>query len=73
MTHEVVVTRRGQTTIPTEIRKKLRIEEGTRLRVDTDGEKVVLTKIPSLFDLAGTSKLTKAEAFRLLDKLREEE
>lgn len=73
MTHEVIVTRRGQTTIPTEIRRKLRINEGTRLRVDTEGEKVVFTRIPSLFDLAGTSKLTRAEAFRLLDKLREEE
>lgn len=73
MTYEVVVTRRGQTTIPTAIRKKLRIQEGTRLRVEADGEKVIFTRIPSLFDLAGTSKLTKTEAFRLLDKMREEE
>jgi AbrB family looped-hinge helix DNA binding protein len=72
MTQEVVVTRRGQTTIPTGIRKKLDIREGTRLRVDTDGEKVVFTKVPSLFDLAGTSKLTRDEAVRLLDKMREE-
>lgn len=73
MTHEVVVTRRGQTTIPSEIREKLGIEEGTRLTVDVDGEKVVLTKTPSLFDLAGTSKLSMEQAFRLLDKMREEE
>ncbi len=73
MTHEVVVTRRGQTTIPSEIREKLGIEEGTRLTVDVDGEKVVLTKAPSLFDLAGTSKLSMEQAFRLLDKMREEE
>lgn len=72
MTQEVVVTRRGQTTIPSVIRRKLGIEEGARLRVETDGEKVIFIKIPSLFDLAGTSKLKKAEAFRLLDKMREE-
>ncbi len=67
-----MVTRRGQTTIPAEIRKRLGIEEGTRLSVDAEGERVVFTKIPSLFDLAGTSKLTRGEAIRLLDKMREE-
>ncbi len=73
MTQEVVVTRRGQTTIPTTIRKRLGIQEGTRLRVDTEGEKVVFTKVPSIFDLAGTSKLTKDQAFKHLDSMREEE
>jgi len=72
MAKEVVVTRRGQTTIPTEIRKSLGISEGSRLRVDVEGERVVFTKVPSLFDLAGTSKLSKAEAFKLLDTTREE-
>ncbi len=70
---EVVVTRRGQTTIPTAVRKKLGIEEGTRLKVDVEGDKVIFTKVPSLFDLAGTSKLTRQEAFRLLDEMRAEE
>lgn len=69
---EVVVTRRGQTTIPTKIRRRLGIQEGTRLRVESDGEKVILTKVPSLFDLAGTSKLSRAEAFKQLDGMREE-
>ena len=71
MVREVVVTRRGQTTIPNEIRKSLGIKEGTRLSVEVEGEKMVFRKVPSLFDLSGTSKLTKKEAFRLLDKLRE--
>jgi AbrB family looped-hinge helix DNA binding protein len=69
---EVVVTRRGQTTIPQEIRKKLDIREGTRLKVEAEGGKVVFSKIPSIFDLAGKSKMTKDEAFKLLDKMREE-
>ena len=70
MPQEVLVTRRGQTTIPASIRKKLGIQEGTRLMVDTEGDKVVLTKIPSIFDLAGKSRLTTEEAFRLLDDMR---
>ena len=73
MAKEVVVTRRGQTTIPTEIRRRLGIQEGTRLKVETEGEKVILTKVPSLFDLAGTSDLRREEAFKELDKMREED
>jgi len=73
MTKEVVVTRRGQTTIPTEIRRRLGIEEGSKLKVEVEGHKVVFTKVPSLFDLAGTSKLSKDEAFRQLDEIREED
>ena len=73
MAKEVVVTRRGQTTIPTEIRRELGIEEGSKLLVEVEGQKVILTKVPSLFDLAGTSKLSTEEAFRQLDSMREEE
>lgn len=72
MAQEVVVTRRGQTTIPTKLRRKLGIKEGTRLRVEAEGGKVILTKVPSLFDLAGTSKISRSEASARLDALREE-
>jgi AbrB family looped-hinge helix DNA binding protein len=73
MVHEVVVTRRGQTTIPTGVRRKLGIQEGTRLTVEAVGGKVVFTKIPSIFDLAGTSKVSREEALKGLDAMREEE
>jgi len=73
MAKEVVVTRRGQTTIPTEIRRKLGIKEGSKLRVNAEGDMVIFTKVPSVFELAGTSKLTKEEAFKLLDKMRAED
>ena len=72
MAEEVVVTRRGQTTIPAAIRRQVGIKEGSRLRVETDGERIVFTKVPSLFDLMGTSKMSREEAFRLLDRMREE-
>ena len=73
MAREVVVTRRGQTTIPAEVRRELGIEEGSTLLVEVEGRKVVFTKVPSLFDLAGTSGLSKEEAFRQLDAMRYEE
>ena len=71
MTRELVVTRRGQITIPQEIRKKLDIREGTKLTVEAKGGKIVFSKVPSIFDLVGKTKVTKDEAFRLLDKMRE--
>ncbi len=73
MKDQVLVTRRGQTTIPARIRKKLQIEEGTKLEVRTIGNKVIFSKAPSIADLDGTSKLTRDQAFRLLDKMRDEE
>lgn len=73
MTEEVVVTRRGQTTIPIEIRKKLGITEGTILRVTLKNNEIILRKVKSTFDLAGTGKLSTKEAIRLLDRMRSEE
>ena len=73
MKDQVLVTRRGQTTIPARIRKKLGIEEGTKLEVQAIGDKVIFTKAPSISDLDGTSKLTRKQAFRLLNKMRDEE
>ncbi len=72
MAREVVVTRRGQTTIPNQIRKDLGITEGTRLIVGVECEKIVFRRVPSIFDLSGTSKLSREAAFRLLDKMRKE-
>lgn len=40
--------------------------------VNAEGGKVVFRKVPSIFDLAGKSKMTKERAFRLLDKMRGE-
>ena len=40
--------------------------------MEAEGGKIVFSKAPSTFDLAGKSKMTKDEAFRLLDKMRGE-
>lgn len=70
---QVVVTRRGQTTIPAKLRKKLGITEGTLLEVTSKNDEIVFRKAKTLFDLAGTGKLTYKEAIRLLDELRSKE
>ncbi len=73
MTEDVVVTRRGQTTIPIKIRQKLGITEGTVLQVELRKREIVFRKAKSTFDLAGTSKLSTKNAYKLLDRMRSEE
>lgn len=73
MPREVTVTRRGQTTIPAEVRKRLGIEVGSKLKVEVENHRVIFTKVPSVFDLAGTSKLSMEEASEQLDKMREKD
>ncbi len=75
MTAVVKVTRKGQTTIPIEVRRKLVIKEGDMLLVEaTEHGQVVLTPIRKLEDCAGIySKFAKPEEMKKhIDKLREE-
>lgn len=75
MENEVVVTRKGQTTIPVKLRRKYRIEEGTRLQVVDTKEGILFKPAKSIFDLAGVDAdcATPEEIKKLLDKLREED
>ena len=75
METEVVVTRKGQTTIPVQLRRKLKIEEGTRLEVIETEEGILFRPKKSTVDLAGSGAkyATPEEMKRLLDKLREED
>lgn len=75
MTEEVVVTRKGQTTIPIQLRKKYRIVEGSKLEVHDTGEGVLFRPKTSILELAGTgaSRASVKEMKSLLDKLREED
>lgn len=70
----VKVTRRGQTTIPVEFRKKFKIKEGDELLVEATDEGLLFKVIPRLEDLAGVdAKYGKVEELkRELEKLREE-
>jgi AbrB family looped-hinge helix DNA binding protein len=75
LTEEVVVTRKGQTTIPIRLRRKYGIREGTRLEVIDSGSGIIMKPKPSTIDLAGSGAKhsTPKEMKRLLDRLREED
>ena len=75
MESEVVVTKKGQTTIPVRLRKKYKIEEGTRLEVLDTGEGILFKPTKSIWDMAGAYSQfgTPEEMKKLLDKLREED
>jgi len=75
METEVVVTRKGQTTIPVHLRRKYKIEEGTRLEAIDTEEGILLKPKKSTIDLAGSGSkhATPEEMKHLLDKLREED
>lgn len=72
----VKVTRRGQTTIPKEIRKKYGIREGDDILVEDEDGKIVIRIIPKIEELAGidtefgTPEEMKAEVERLRKEYR---
>jgi AbrB family looped-hinge helix DNA binding protein len=72
---EVLVTRKGQTTIPVELRVKYRIKEGSRLIVVDTGDGIMFKRALTMVDLAGegSSKSTPKEMKAALDKLRDED
>jgi len=72
---KVTVTRKGQTTIPAELRAKYHIEEGSRLDVIDVGNRIMFRPRESFLDLAGSGaeKASVAEMKHLLDKLRKED
>ena len=75
MTYEVRVTRKGQTTIPTELRAKHGIEEGSRLIVTETKEGILFKRAMTTADLAGSGSphSSPEEMKELLDKLRGED
>ena len=72
---EIVVKKKGQTTIPIRIRKKLKIEEGTRLQVIETEEGILLKPKKSIWDMIGafSDQASVEEINQLHDKLRHED
>lgn len=72
---EVVVTRKGQTTIPVRLRRKYNIEEGTRLQVLDTKDGILFKRKLTTTDLFGTGAkyATVEEMNKLLDELRAED
>jgi len=75
MTEEVVVTRKGQTTIPSALRRKYNISEGTHLKVEDTGKGILFRKTPGTIELLGSGArhATVKEMKQLLDEMRAEE
>jgi AbrB family looped-hinge helix DNA binding protein len=71
----VKVTRRGQTTIPAEFRKRHRIQEGSRLVVEDRGDSLFVRPVARLEDEGGSlaGKATLEEALETLRRSREDE
>ena len=71
---KVKVTRKGQTTIPIQIRQQLGIKEGDDLMVEATEEGVLFKRIPRLTELAGifAGHAEVEELKKEIDKMREE-
>jgi len=68
----VPVTRKGQTTIPQESRKKHRLREGAKLDREDEANRILLRKASSTRDLIGTSKSTYDQMKKRLNEIRQE-
>ncbi len=72
---EVVVTRKGQVTIPAKIRRKFKIEPNSKVKIVEEDGKIFIKKLPSILELSGSSvgKATVEEIKQLLDEMRAED
>lgn len=63
------ITAKGQTTVPKDVRDKLGIKPGTKLRwhLMPDGTLIMRAKTRSLLDLAGTLKAPKGKKVSIED------
>ncbi len=75
MENEVVVTKRGQTTIPARLRRKLRIEKGTKMQVVETTEGVLFKLKNQTLNQAGANQqfADTKEVKKLLSNLREKD
>lgn len=69
----VKVTRRGQTTIPVEFRRRHEIREGSRLIIEDRGDSMLIRPVPKLEDLGGSlsKKTTLERLLKVLEESRE--
>jgi looped-hinge helix DNA binding domain, AbrB family len=72
---EVLVTRKGQITVPIALRRKYGIKEGMKVTVEDSGTNIVLKVIPRFEDLIGidAGKIDVKKAMEDLDKMRSED
>ncbi|MEM3041651.1 MAG: AbrB/MazE/SpoVT family DNA-binding domain-containing protein [Nitrososphaerota archaeon] len=75
MNVEVVVTRKGQVTVPVELRRKYGIVEGVKMVVEDSPSGIVFRVVPRIEDLAGVDagKIRVEKALEMIDKMRMED
>lgn len=75
MNMEALVTRKGQVTVPIELRRKYCIAEGMKVTFEDSPTGIILKVTPRLQDLIGVDagKVDLAESFKILDKMRSED
>ncbi len=69
---DALVTRKGQVTIPVELRRQYKIIEGMKLTVEDSPLGIVFKVVPKIEDLAGVDaeKVTIDKAMEIIDKMR---
>jgi len=72
---EVTVTRKGQVTVPVELRRKHGIVEGMKMAVEDSPSGIVFKVAPRIEDLAGVDagKIKVEKALEIIDKMRLED
>jgi len=72
---DVLVTRKGQITIPIALRRKYGIKEGTKIIVEDSGDNIVLKVVPRFEDLIGlyAGKIDPKRTIEELDKTRSQD
>jgi AbrB family looped-hinge helix DNA binding protein len=75
MVQEVVVTRKGQTTIPARLRAKYNLRRGVKLEVVDTGKGILFRPKASIYEAAGSAsdEASVEQMKSLLDKLRNED
>ena len=72
---ESLVTRKGQVTVPVELRRKYRINQGVKVFFEDSASGIVLKVIPKFQDLIGVDaeKADLEQTLKKLDKMRSED
>jgi len=72
---ESLVTRKGQVTVPVELRRKYRINQGVKVIFEDSASGIVLKVIPKFQDLIGddAEKADLEQTLKKLDKMRSED
>ena len=70
---EVKVHKKGIIIIPTEVRRRLNIKEGSVIELEVEGDKIILRRKLTLLDTYGIDKEMGDSAVKELEKLRKRE